>query len=231
MARTTRSWTGTTARAARAGPAVVEPSRAAEEAGGTRGGRICVSPGLNVLLAPPLRRWRQPTAGLGIGTAVRGLWLSGLWCPGHGSRSARCPQCPSLSPSFSQRHRDPADWGGKGGPGSLGVQCSCAMKPQRGRHALRLGCPRWPGWIEASVDPKRYPREQGRVLPREPKLEAGRWMVQLPPQRPLLDREAGLALVPLASGRQPPGVQASQGQGPSPAPHPARHCSPGPCPA
>lgn len=46
VARTTRSWTGTAARAARAGPAVAEPSRAAEEAGGTRGGRIHVPPAL-----------------------------------------------------------------------------------------------------------------------------------------------------------------------------------------
>lgn len=35
-----KRWTGTTARAVQAGPAGVEPSRAAEEAGGTRGGRI-----------------------------------------------------------------------------------------------------------------------------------------------------------------------------------------------
>ena len=114
-----------------------------------------------VPLAPPLRRWQQPTAGLGIGTAVRGLWLSGLWCPGHGNKvySVSSVRFPSLSPSFSQRHQDPADWGGEGGPGSLGVQCSCAVKPQHGRHALRLGCPRWPGWIEASVDPKCYSRE------------------------------------------------------------------------
>lgn len=40
VARTTRRWTGTTARVVQAGPAVAEPSRAAGEAGGTRGGRI-----------------------------------------------------------------------------------------------------------------------------------------------------------------------------------------------
>ncbi|XP_069920231.1 E3 ubiquitin-protein ligase ZNF598 isoform X8 [Oryctolagus cuniculus] len=37
VARTTRRWTGTTARAEQAGPVGAEPSRAAEEAGGTRG--------------------------------------------------------------------------------------------------------------------------------------------------------------------------------------------------
>lgn len=42
MVRTTRRWTGTTARAELAGPAGVEPSRTAGEAGGTRGGRICM---------------------------------------------------------------------------------------------------------------------------------------------------------------------------------------------
>lgn len=42
MVRTTRRWTGTTARVELAGPAGVEPSRTAGEAGGTRGGRICI---------------------------------------------------------------------------------------------------------------------------------------------------------------------------------------------
>lgn len=42
MVRTTRRWTDTTARAEPAGPAGVEPSRTAGEAGGTRGGRIYI---------------------------------------------------------------------------------------------------------------------------------------------------------------------------------------------
>jgi hypothetical protein len=42
VVRTTRRWTGTIARAELAGPAGVEPSRTAGEAGGTRGGRICI---------------------------------------------------------------------------------------------------------------------------------------------------------------------------------------------
>lgn len=42
VARTMRRWTGITARAEQAGPVAVDPSRAAEEAGGTRGGKICM---------------------------------------------------------------------------------------------------------------------------------------------------------------------------------------------
>lgn len=95
----------------------------------------------DILLAPPnavavAGSWR------GTVTGVRGLWPSGIWCPGHGSRV--CSVSPA-SRSFlfllisTRDARTLRVGASERGVCHLGVQSSCVLKHRCGRHTLRLG--------------------------------------------------------------------------------------------